>query len=405
MKKYLALYLLNKLRVICEKDRKKRLTLASRIGHNMGQEDYSVRLLPSFALFSLLLACRSTEKPISTLHEYGPEAAAGKGVPLALGTDYACVLNRKGQGTCLGVRDAAEAKAPVRWQTLRAAGSTPVLRDLVARSTVTCGIGVRPSALENRIVCWLPQSSAAPEQTDLDAVLLSGKMKGRLRSLSLQRDKVCALLTDGQIACGVLSATSQALNLSVIKGLRSMHNLRSGEGFSCGLREDTGAIFCWGDNSQGQLGLGSALHEEEEPVAIAGFSGYATAMDTGAHHACAINQAGEVLCWGSNSHQQLGVEGKRHMEPKVVRGLPAKASSLALGARHSCAQLVNGTVWCWGAANALGSEAQGGLIPLRVRLPVASAQIVASLDRTCSQLSTGEIFCWGTEPEVLPVPF
>ncbi|WP_141734543.1 RCC1 domain-containing protein [Oligoflexus tunisiensis] len=363
-----------------------------------------MRLFPSLVLLSLLLACRSTDKPNSTLNDYVSDAASGKVMPLALGANYACVLNRKGQGLCLGAEAPVQNNTPARWQTLRAAGKIPVLRDLVARSTVTCGIGVRPSSLENRVLCWQPQTTQAPEQIDQDAVLLSGKIRSRLRSLSLQKDKVCGLLSDGQIVCGVLSATSRALNLTPVKGLRSMESLRSGEGFSCGLREDTGAIFCWGDNSQGQLGLGSALQEEEEPVAIAGFSGRATFLETGAHHACAINHAGEVLCWGSNSHQQLGVEGKRFMEPKVVRGLPDKATALALGARHSCAQLVNGTVWCWGDAPALGSETQGGLIPLRVRLPVASAHIVASLERTCSRLSTGEFFCWGTEPEVFPVP-
>jgi hypothetical protein len=127
-------------------------------------------------------------------------------------------------------------------------------------------------------------------------------------------------------------------------------------------------------------------------------------METGSQHACAINSAGEVQCWGSNTDQQLGMEGDKQLEPQIVRGLPAKATALALGSRHSCAQLVDGSVWCWGAREFLGSDTQGGLIPVRVPLPVASATLISSPDRACSQLTTGEIFCWGIEPEIFVGP-
>jgi alpha-tubulin suppressor-like RCC1 family protein len=353
------------------------------------------------ALLFCGLGCRSTLKPTPAAGFPAPVASAGKAMPLALGDGYACIQNKKGQSQCLGSE--GQTSVPASWQVLRAAGSTPVVRHLVARATVSCAVGVKPASLEDRVLCWQPQRTRSVPALDQDTILLSGKLPASIRSLSLQKDKVCVLAVDGQVACGDLS-TQTAFKILQIKGLRSIRQLRSGEGFSCALRGDTGAIFCWGDNSAGQLGLGSSARSEAEPVAIAGFSGVATVMDTGSQHACAINSAGEVQCWGSNSDLQLGMEGEKQLEPHVVRGLPAKAEALALGARHSCAQLVDGSVWCWGAREFLGSETQGGLIPVRVPLPVASAHIIASPDRTCSQLSSGDLFCWGMEPEVFVGP-
>jgi alpha-tubulin suppressor-like RCC1 family protein len=92
------------------------------------------------------------------------------------------------------------------------------------------------------------------------------------------------------------------------------------------------------------------------------------------------------------------------VEPQPVRGLVAKAKALALGEKHSCALLTDGSVWCWGAREAMGSDTQGGLIPVRVPLPAASSMLVASFDRTCAQLSNGSFYCWGEEPERLNFP-
>lgn len=358
-------------------------------------------LLFYLSLFFTMLGCRSTLQPAPAVGHPTPVASAGKAMPLALGDGYTCIQKKKGQSQCLGTE--GKPSAPASWQVLRAAGSAPVVRHLMARATVSCAVGVKPASLEDRVLCWQPQRTRSVPVTDQDSILLSGKLPAAIRSLALQKDKVCILAMDGQIACGDLS-TQDAFKILQIKGLRSIRQLRAGEGFSCALRGDTGAIFCWGDNSAGQLGLGSSSRSEAEPVAIAGFSGFATVIEAGSQHVCAINSGGEVQCWGSNSDQQLGIEGEKQLEPHVVRGLPAKAEALALGARHSCAQLVDGSVWCWGARDFLGSETQGGLIPVRVPLPAASANIIASPDRTCSQLTSGDLFCWGIEPEVFVGP-
>lgn len=359
-------------------------------------------MLPLLWLF-IVMSCRST---LETKPNFSLQASAvpsGKMQSLALGEGYSCILNKKGQGQCLGM-DAKGAEAPSSWKFLVAAANPPVLRHLVARATVVCAVGMEPPSLANRILCWQPQNISTSGQAQHKVILLSAKMPSPIRSLSLQKDKVCALLATGQVGCGELASNEQALVINVVKGLGSIRQLRSGDSFSCAVRRDNGKIFCWGDNSAGQLGLDSSQGVVTEPVEIAKFPGRASSVETGTQHACAINQAGEVLCWGSNSDQQLCVEDEKFPEPKLVRGLPAKAEALALGARHSCAQLVDGSVFCWGHREALGADISGPFIPVRVPLPTTSSQLVAGPDRTCSQLTAGEYYCWGIEPEIFSVP-
>lgn len=63
-------------------------------------------------------------------------------------------------------------------------------------------------------------------------------------------------------------------------------------------------VYCWGNNSVGQLGLAP---NEKSPFAsaIAGLPPIAGVAFSGAH-ACALTLSGEVYCWGMNDSKQAG---------------------------------------------------------------------------------------------------
>ena len=65
-----------------------------------------------------------------------------------------------------------------------------------------------------------------------------------------------------------------------------------------------GDVYCWGLNSNGQLGDGTGI-ERTSPVLVAGGLAF-RAVSAGASHTCAVTDAG-VYCWGSNSSGQLGI--------------------------------------------------------------------------------------------------
>ena len=75
-------------------------------------------------------------------------------------------------------------------------------------------------------------------------------------------------------------------------------------------------------------------------------------MGCGARHACAVQGDGAVYCWGDDSSGQLG-QGfpvpYREMPLLVSFRTTVPAAGLACGAAHSCARLRDGRVYCWGA--------------------------------------------------------
>ncbi len=101
----------------------------------------------------------------------------------------------------------------------------------------------------------------------------------------------------------------------------------------CALRA-MGDVWCWGSNgcdTIDEVGLGTQppLMENEcsfeviESPALVPLSAPATRITTGARHACALLESGEVYCWGGNNRGQLGDgTGIDSTIPVRVRGLP-----------------------------------------------------------------------------------
>ncbi|MSV73275.1 MAG: hypothetical protein F2881_08155, partial [Actinobacteria bacterium] len=107
-----------------------------------------------------------------------------------------------------------------------------------------------------------------------------------------------------------------------------------------------------------------------------------TSIATGSNHTCAISGAGQVYCWGDNSLGQLGspLPGAPAVDPAATDA-PAPAVpppptptptpvaapvaglrivAVAAGDNHSCALSAEGAVLCWGM-NANGQLGNGVL--------------------------------------------
>jgi hypothetical protein len=170
----------------------------------------------------------------------------------------------------------------------------------------------------------------------------------------------------------------------------------------------TGAAYCWGDNTYGQLGNNSRTNSLV-PVAVSGLSSGVASIssetgegDNGINtgHTCAISTAGAAYCWGDNFAGQLGNNSTASsLIPVAVSGLSRSAASISVGGGSSCAVTTAGAAYCWGAGGnwQLGDNSQfGSLVPVAViGLSSGVSSIDARGDHTCAVTTAGAAYCWG----------
>lgn len=118
-----------------------------------------------------------------------------------------------------------------------------------------------------------------------------------------------------------------------------------------------GVVYAWGRNSDGQLGQGTTdTNEIPTPVAVPALLGKrVVAVGTGNFHSFAITDAGELYAWGENEFGQLGTGAITENEPTPTAvALPAGVAPMAApgavigGSRHSYLLSADGDVYSWG---------------------------------------------------------
>jgi alpha-tubulin suppressor-like RCC1 family protein len=171
-------------------------------------------------------------------------------------------------------------------------------------------------------------------------------------------------------------------------------SLVAGWNHTCGLTGN-GNAFCWGLNSDGQLGDGARLDQLTPTLVRASIQ---SSLAAGAAHTCGIG-GGQVLCWGDNRFGQLGdgsTQGRA--QPGPVEGLPGRIRQIAAGAVHTCALALDGSAYCWGQ-NLHGQLGNGSMENAPSATPVAGGirfrSIHAGGALTCGFSEDGSQYCWG----------
>jgi len=82
-----------------------------------------------------------------------------------------------------------------------------------------------------------------------------------------------------------------------------------------------GSLWCWGDNTFGQLGLGDNAWRTT-PQMVAGITDVVS-VSLGDYHTCALKRDGSLWCWGRNNYGQLGLgdDDNRNKPQRVLGGV------------------------------------------------------------------------------------
>eukprot|EP00756_Hemistasia_phaeocysticola_P009753 Hpha_TRINITY_DN14946_c0_g1::TRINITY_DN14946_c0_g1_i1::g.145077::m.145077 len=136
---------------------------------------------------------------------------------------------------------------------------------------------------------------------------------------------------------------------------------------TCAVCSDGVSLYCWGGNALGILGVGDQTARGD----VSGWNTNWAKTDTGypilkvlsgcdALHMCAVSPTGDMTCWGSNTHKQLGYVSARipwaggspgEMGANLVNIKQTVGQDVVdgcLGKQFTCALYAMGGVECWG---------------------------------------------------------
>ena len=197
----------------------------------------------------------------------------------------------------------------------------------------------------------------------------------------------------GQLGLGLSAPTESDAPAKIVDDT-TWATLSVGSGRGCATKSD-GTLWCWGSNSNGQIGVGTTV-TAFVPTQVAG-SGFIS-VSAGASHTCAVHADGTLACWGFNDIGQLGdgTTGQKSVPTRVGASDWALAGA---GASHTCAIKMDGSLWCWGD-NSTGQLGDGTMTnhlqPTRVTTPAGPwSGLALGNGHTCASLSVGSLYCWG----------
>ena len=177
--------------------------------------------------------------------------------------------------------------------------------------------------------------------------------------------------------------------------------------------DSAGHLWAWGSNGyEGRLGVGSYsdVYSSARPIAVnlKALGGVAVkSVSSGkGDHTLALDESGQVWAWGSNGQGQLGdgTTTTRFLPVAVDLGVlnGAKVESVVAGYAHSLALDGEGRLWAWGG-NAYGQLGDGTtnnrLTPVTVDLGYLGGAgvtfVAADNDASFIMDEDGRVWAWG----------
>lgn len=312
----------------------------------------------------------------------------------------------------------AKGSTPVDHLIISANGGSRPVRKIVGGLDRYCII-----TLDERLGCWqaLEEESVFPRPPEQIPSITYRPVGELHRDIAMGAPGAfggpvgCALGSDGSISCfddehGLASLTG----IGGEDGFRRIYaNHLEVSRFFCALKDD-GEAWCWGGNSDGQLGDGTT-DDAALPRRVDTGAQF-TALALGDHYACGLDIEGAAWCWGSNAAGATGTgmfDGNSMVPTPVATQLRFTTLTSVAGVA-TCGVTHLGAWWCWGAGlfsgfDAPSAEPQQAILPQGTRL-AAPDQIALISDPAGAAAWWGDLYptldlTIATEPRSVTIPF
>ena len=352
--------------------------------------------------------------------------AVSGALTISAGEDATCGLLPLGRGYCFGrepligvakdtscFNDSNPPLEPCTLVPLRIAGALN-LTSVSVGDSVACGV-----TSDTRAYCWGSQkygqlgNGISSAGTSLTPSLVIGPVTHSAVSLtqvSAGSNHVCGLIPSGAAWCWGNDDAFQLgggdrlhVNSTTpipVAGGQVFVAITAGREHTCGLRAD-GAAYCWGNNSQGQLGGGTSGDTSDVPVAVAGGLVF-KAISAGGYHTCALTTGGAAYCWGSDSTGQLGRGTGAGLSATPVAVVGGQSfQSIGAGRYSSCGITTGGAAYCWGSnefAQIGNGVGRGGSVTSPTAVAGGHTDFVAVTvgRRHACAVGPSGAYCWGS---------
>lgn len=328
---------------------------------------------------------------------------------VALGATHTCALTNDGRVLCWGSEQVGQlGDGTMQYSSITE--PTLVLglggvAEIELGHAFSCALGNN-----SNVSCWgsnehgqIGDGTTSTRTTPTEIPGLSG-----VTEIGLGGAHACAVIqTSGEMKCWGLNEDGQLGNGTTttaktpvsVPGLSKIARISLGGSHTCAI-DSRGSLYCWGFNKYGQVGDGTTNNRNTPVVVHTGVKDVAL----GHLHTCAIKTDNSLLCWGINAAGQVGVDTSDKCaentpcarSPTEVSGIK-NVSSVSLGTGHTCALEQDGDLWCWGRnrEGQLGIGTTGSARHKPEKAASDMSDISLGRSHTCGQNLSGVVYCWG----------